>query len=627
MFLKFPRIPALDGLRALAVASVLGYHLFPAVFPSGFLGVDMFFALSGFLITALLLHEWQTTGALALGAFWRRRIRRLVPAGIAVLLVCSGLAAILGGDVLVGLNRQFIGAITYSSNWVAIANGSDYFAQGTPEIFTHFWSLAVEEQFYLVWPLLFMLFVSLIKRSVHWVLITVGLASFSAIEAAVLTLMGVDASRIYYGTDTHFFGLMLGAALALLQVGTPKMEAWTNSTVPDGEQPTLRAGTYLPDAIAGLCLAGFLVLICQPNDWIHDGGLLLGSLLTVGVIQGLIVRESPFLLMLRGCLSVMPLRWLGQRSYGIYLWHWPLMVLLHYFSPRLEPRLAGFIVIGLSVVVAGISYRWLEVPIRRDGFNVTLRRWISSGKSAQYSHPVLGSVAALLVLLAVVGTTRAIIEAPSGTALEQHLAAVNSELKKQPPLVATPPVATPRASPTSNPPSPPPQPKTPEPQSQDPAGDQMVVVGDSVALAAAPEIRDAFPGVYIDAAVNRSMQVGAEIIDQMASSDTLRPIIVVALATNATFPMSTLEGIEHTAGPDRKIVFVNSMAPSEIIWAKQANEVLVAAAQDFPNVTIADWHSAISSHLDLLAADGVHPGPEGGRIYAKTIANALGKSG
>src|SRR5690606_31737639 len=208
-------IPGLDGIRALAILGVLVFHFTPTVLPGGFLGVDVFFVVSGFLITTLLLRELHARGRVDLPRFWLRRARRLLPALVTVVVVSVGTARLVGGDLLVDIGRQAFGALTFSTNWVEIAAGASYFHSTSPLLFVNFWSLAVEEQFYLFWPFLLVLLLALTRTTRQRLLLVGGAVVASAGLMALLFTPGEDATRVYYGTDTHLFGLMLGIGLAL----------------------------------------------------------------------------------------------------------------------------------------------------------------------------------------------------------------------------------------------------------------------------------------------------------------------------------------------------------------------------------------------------------------------------
>ncbi|HLV04589.1 MAG TPA: acyltransferase, partial [Actinomycetaceae bacterium] len=292
-------IHGLDGLRALAVGAVLVYHLRPTSLPGGFLGVDVFFVISGFLITTLLLRELGSRGRLDLPRFWLRRARRLLPALVSVVLVSVSLAAVVGGDLLVDIGRQVLGVLTFSNNWLEIGAGSSYFAQTAPQLFVNFWSLAVEEQFYLLWPVLLVLLLALTRTSRQRVQVALAVAGVSAVLMAVLHTPGEDATRVYYGTDTHLMGVMAGAAFAL---------AWAD--------PELRAGlrTAVWRRWRGLAVLTALLVLLALMRWAtftsaftFRGGIALATVATLVLIAGLLESPSPW----RGMMSARPLTWVG----------------------------------------------------------------------------------------------------------------------------------------------------------------------------------------------------------------------------------------------------------------------------------------------------------------------------
>ncbi|HKP08368.1 MAG TPA: acyltransferase, partial [Microbacterium sp.] len=363
------RFAGLDGMRAIAVLLVVAYHLFPpAVLPGGFVGVDVFFVISGFLITSLLLREQVSTGRVALGRFWQRRARRLLPALAVVVVVCSALAWVVGGDVLVDLDAQVLGAATFSYNWVSVAGGGGYFAAATPELFRNFWSLAVEEQFYVLWPLIFPLFL-LLPRTWMRTTAAFALAATSAVWMGVTVAGGGDVTRAYFGTDTHAFGLLLGVGLAFLL--TPLLRAgglrWARS----------RAARNTTGATGVLALAGLIALALLPQSAstvTFPGALLGASLLGAVAIVAGVWPGSWF----GRAIDARPMRWIGDRSYGIYLWHWPLLVLaVAAFAPdatvATAPIWIGLGVLGATAAASALSFRYIETPVRRHGFRASVR--------------------------------------------------------------------------------------------------------------------------------------------------------------------------------------------------------------------------------------------------------------
>jgi peptidoglycan/LPS O-acetylase OafA/YrhL len=344
------RFTGLDGLRAIAVLLVLAYHLFPGwILQSGFVGVDVFLVISGFLITSLLLRERHRTGSIALVGFWRRRARRLLPALALVVTVTATWAWIIGGDVLVRLGWQVLGAATFSYNWVSVAGSADYFTADTPELLRNLWSLAVEEQFYALWPLLFLLVMLIPNR---WVRTAIAIAGAAASAWWMSTLVGSGLTRAYFGTDSHAFGLLLGVALAFgLQRVVTSDAAWLRHPV------TRRAGT----AVGVVAIVGLVVTAALPEH--ADASTFPGTLLLAVGLSGLLIAVAVVpASRIGGALDTPVLRWIGDRSYGIYLWHWPLFVLIVAMTGTSAaseslPPWVGPVVFVLTLVIAALSYR------------------------------------------------------------------------------------------------------------------------------------------------------------------------------------------------------------------------------------------------------------------------------
>ncbi len=635
-----PRPPArfagLDGMRAIAVLLVVVYHLFPpAMLPGGYVGVDVFFVISGFLITSLLLREQVSTGRVALGRFWQRRARRLLPALALVVVVCSALAWVIGGDVLVDLDAQVLGAATFSYNWVSVAGGGGYCAAATPELFRNFWSLAVEEQFYVLWPLIFPLFLVLPRT---WARTTAAfaLAAASAVWMGVTVSAGGDVTRAYFGTDTHAFGLLLGVGLAFLltplfrtvDAAPPALVATTS----DGARgPHWRAVTGAPVAAARprwassrvardvtgaagvLALIGLVALAMVPQT--PSTATFPGTLLTASVLSAVAIVAGVWPGSWFGrAIDVRPMRWIGDRSYGIYLWHWPLLVLaVAAFAPdatvATAPVWIGLGVLGATAAASALSFRFVETPVRRHGFRASLRTLatrVQGGPGARL-RAVGVALGGALVLA---GAGAAIAVSPDQTsaeaAVEAGRAALAKALREAPAPIAPTPSADADAA------SPPPT---------DIPGDQISAVGDSVMLASAGGLVERLPGIEVDAEVSRSMWAGPEIVDELDAAGRLRPYVVVALGTNGAVDPSTLEQLADTVGPKRSLVLVNAYAPRD--WIPGVNAELAAFADDHRNVIVADWSGAIAPHEDLLAGDRIHPGSAGGRIFADTVAAAV----
>jgi peptidoglycan/LPS O-acetylase OafA/YrhL len=574
------RLPGLDGLRAVAVLAVIAFHLLPGTLQGGYIGVDVFFVISGFLITGLLVRERATAGRVSLRGFWARRARRLVPALVVVVAVCSAAALFVGGDVLVGLGSQVLGAATFSSNWLAIAQGQSYFDDTTPELFRNLWSLAVEEQFYLLWPILLLALLLVRHRGTR-----AGIAAVLAVGSAVAMALvpGADATRVYYGTDTHSFGLALGASLAFLLEGR----------FTDAAAPLPRPAVVALPIAGGLGVAGILAvaaLLPNGDGLATHGGLALVAVLTAVAIAGATSTGS----WLGRALDVQPLRWIGERSYGLYLWHWPVLVLLVAALPAgtawwIAPAAALLLTVG----AAALSYRFVETPVRRRG----VRGVFSSVLRGRAGIRAVAAVA-VAALVAAAGLTGAAIAADPGRGEAQAAIEAGEELLALPGFALAP--------------------RRPQPL---PTGDQIYAIGDSVMLAAAPELEEAFPGIAIDAAVSRQMFEADDIVAAAIAAGTMRPILVLGLGTNGWIEEDTLDEVHAMLPRGTQMIVVNVQVPRE--WGPEVNSILDGFARSERDVELSNWYSAIQPQLDVLAADEVHPGPTGGRIYCGALADAL----
>jgi peptidoglycan/LPS O-acetylase OafA/YrhL len=580
-----PHLRGIDGLRAIAVILVVLFHVLPGALPGGGLGVDIFFVLSGFLITGLLVGERAESGRIRFGAFWARRARRLLPALMILLLVCTSAALMLGGDVLVGIGRQILGAATFSSNWLAIASHTSYFAGTTPELFRNLWSLAVEEQFYLVWPFVVLLVIFVRWRWVRFAIFMV-LAAASAAGMVLLYSPRMDPTRVYYGTDTHSFGLALGAALAVVTAGMARHPLeWPRWT---------RRLLQVVAVAAILALVAIAVLVPTDAPLTFRGGLPVVAVLSALAVLGAIVPGS----LLGSALDMPTLRWIGVRSYGIYLWHWPVLLLVTAAEPRWQDApatrwLIGAVTVAITVAAAALSYQFVERPIRQLGFGEWAKRMWQAGSR----RPLRIASAAVVALAVVAGSGAAavaIVRAPAVGQAQTDIKAGQVLLAKAkylpPPSVGAP-------------------------------GSNLDAVGDSVMLASAPELRQVFPGMNVDAVVSRQMNSLPAIVQALKDSGQLRSILVVGLGTNGPIARATLDQARAMIGPNRQLVVINVEEPRG--WEGEVNSTLADFASDYENVELSDWYTAISPHISILAHDQIHPGPAGGRIYTAALKAAL----
>ena len=623
------RLPGLDGLRALAIIGVVGFHLWPNAVPGGFLGVDLFFVISGLLITTGLAHQIAHTGALNLGNFWRRRARRIYPLLLVVVTCAAAGAAIVGGDVLVGIGREIIGALTGTTNWLVIADGADYFAAAAPALLGHLWYLAVQMQFYLVWPLILWLTLTRIRRGRWWLVPTV-VATISVALMVGLAAGNANQTRLYEGTDTHAFSLMLGSLLALLpDVGRSRIARWARGTL-----------GRLAATLAVAALIALSLTLPWGSPLTFPVGMLAACLLALIVIIASSGNDD-----VARVLNWKPLTWLGQRSFGIFMWHWPLLVLAaaitrRYYQSLPLPTLS--IVVVLSVLLACLTRRFVE----QTAWIGNLRRQLAINSPTPHRRRTVATTAALATIGIGLGSLAAygIATAPALTEAEQ-LAQEGAAVvvpttipDGTPPPIAPSPTPAPTASPTPSPspppspdPSPSPTPTTspsPDPTAPEPpsnltlTGDMVTAIGDSVMLGSAVALSDALPGIVIDAHASRFLWQGPDVAHALSTAGQMRPLVLIGLATNSTASEAQVEQMIAAAGSDAKVIFVNAYGARS--WIPDTNALLVAAVERHPGrVFLADWQSAVQANPGIVGSDGIHPTRDGTQVYASVVMEAL----
>lgn len=632
------RLAGLDGLRAIAIVAVLVFHVRAETLPGGYLGVDVFFVVSGFLITTLLLREIAATGKIQLRAFWLRRARRLLPALALVVVTCVSAARVIGGDLLVDLDRQVLGALTFSTNWVEIGAGSSYFAHTAPLLFVTFWSLAVEEQFYLVWPVALAVLLAVVPAR-HRVRVVLGLAALSAALMAALVVPGQDPTRVYYGTDTHAFGLMIGAALALARERGPA----DHGEEQDGRAgagardlwPSLSASARTAVGVAGLAgLAICMLTLRDAATLSYRGGILLACVCTAVVIAAVVGPTTP----LARVLDAAPSAWIGQRSYGLYLWHWPALLLLTAAVPASVPDSPSWwttraVALTLTVALASASYRWVEMPVRRDGFRAVVGRWVAACRAPAPEATAWPRVGVAVATSLVLVTAAVALTAPHESATERAILAGEAQLRGGPvaalPTPAPTPPATPPTATATEPADSTPEPvptdsPAPPPASPVPTGEEITAFGDSMVVTSLHGLTARFPGIDVEATSVLQWPDGADVVRSALEAGTVRRAVVLAYGTNAGVRDPDLvRELIRDLGPDRMIVLVSVYQYS--YWVPETNARLAEIADEFDNVELAGWAEAIREHPELLQSDQIHPGVEGGHLYAKVIEEALAR--
>jgi peptidoglycan/LPS O-acetylase OafA/YrhL len=629
------RAPGLDGVRALAVLAVMGFHEGASELSGGFLGVDVFFVLSGFLITDLLATQYDRVGRLNLKDFWSRRARRLLPALALMLIVVTAAATVIEPGQRASLRLALLAAVTYTSNWYQILHHVSYFAAlglfTAPPPLDHLWSLAIEEQFYLIWPLLLWLLILRLNGRRARVTATLILAALSALAMALEYSPG-DPSLVYYGTDTHASALLIGAALAL---------AFPLATV--ASLPVAQVRRLDAAGVVGLVLLAWAAGHFSGNDRaVYPFGLILAAMGAAGLVAaaagtGVIAAMT----------SLSPLRWVGIRSYGIYLWHWPVIALAGAITgPGPTSPWLWLIETGVSIALACASWEFVERPILRDGFLATCSRWrvaLDEGLRPVGARRRVGPVVVAAATLIAVAAAGYGVARPPGSAAPSGLLRQVAEGQR----ISAASQASARASSRGTgsgavPASPSASPAAASPAAASPAaassaaaaacrtaaaklpkvsGRQVTAIGDSVMVASAAALDATLPGIYINAEVGRAMVNGLAVIQSLAARHELRRYVVVALGTNGPVSAAQIRQLRHLVGPNRDLILVNTFGP--VPWESSVNTVLDAVGRHTAHVSLADWHAAIAGHTSLLWPDRIHPRPSGAKVYARTVLAAI----
>lgn len=586
----------LDSLRGLAILGVILYHINFNWMPGGFLGVTVFFVLSGYLITDILAIEWKRNKRIDLKNFWLRRARRLLPGMFVMLVVVLAWITIFHSSLLGKMRGDSLAALLYFSNWWYIYHKLSYFDsfnQLSP--LNHFWSLAVEEQFYVVWPFIISLAFRYIKQKSRIILFIVLGAAASALAMAILYEPGVDPSRIYYGTDTRAFSLLIGAALALI---------WPSSRLANKIIPKAR---LILDVVGGIALIVILVMFWKTNQYdpfLYQGGMVLLSIATALLVANLAHPASRIALFLR----FRPLRWMGVRSYGIYLWHYPIIALttpkVHAGEFSLTRAILQFVLI---IVVAQISWKFIENPIRQGALrNIRSKNWKIRNLALSGKLAIVGAL--LISSIAVFGLSTA------------SKAKENSQKDKVESVQAEPakhPVAVQEKSAEE-----PPQNKEQQ-EANTPPKDPLTVtaVGDSIMIDIAPYLKNAFPNIVIDAKVGRQLSKAIPAVEQLKNQGNLGNHVIVGLGTNGAFTKDQLVSLVQLIGNERKIVLINTRVPRP--WESLVNEKLKEVASEYKNVTLVDWYTASAGNKAYFEPDGVHLTKAGAEAYAALVAKAV----
>ena len=606
-------ITGLDGIRAIAVIMVLAYHLKLALFKSGFLGVTVFFVLSGYLITGILISEVEEEGTIDLKNFWLRRIRRLVPAVMSMAVVIIFVSAVVNRIIFTKGCKDFLASVLGFNNWWQIFNKVSYFeAAGVPSPFTHCWSLAIETQFYLIYPLFLLGIYKLAKsrgegrakRGLLFAGVTLLLALISVILMIALFNPQQDASRVYYGTDTRAFSLLFGALLAIL---------WEYRMVP--RRLSASVNMVLGSVSFAVLLVMTIAINGSSNFW-YRGGQFFGTILTVLMVYAVSGRKT----WLSRFLSNPVLKWIGDRSYSIYLWHYPIILLI---SKGIKASWwITLIEIVLSVVLAELSYRFIETPIRHGIIGEYLNILRSKPKSrqekkrqVQVARRSLKVMAGTFVLT--VSLILCMIFVPKKNALdtlqkreskaketgkmtEEQLAKQKANGSESDDTICTADLTDDEIL----------------------EGLNLPLIGDSIAVDVTDDFYEMFPNSVSDTKIGRITSLGKQVLDSYIDEKKWEGEGVIFASLSNSPINGELEDIREKIGKDMPLFLTTVRIPHDT-FEEESNSKIKKFVEENNHTYLIDWYAASEGHDEYFDADDTHLLPAGAKAYAKCIKEAV----
>ena len=571
-------IPAIDGLRALAVIAVMLYHLGFTWIPGGFLGVDLFFVISGYVITRLLLDSIEQSGGLDLRGFYLARARRLLPALIFTVTTTTIAIGIWAPDTIKRLLTDMPFSLTGTMNWWLVARHQDYFESiGRPPLLQHTWSLAVEAQFYLLWPLiLYFILKRLGKSRIPIAALVIAAASGITLLLVSFSLDASNASKVshvYFGTDTHSIGLFLGAALAV-------------SWIP--QNFTVNVSKKAQDFIDGIGVFGFIgiiatfLLIDESKPTLYKIAFPLAGLFGASIIMSIVHPASRFAPILQNPILV----WIGQRSYAMYLWHW---IIFQVTRPSVDLAGQMWALYALRILIvfalADISLRYVEQPIRRGALKLWLKglKYRTKKERSQQTRTFAAIFVVVLALATVVSVRAVSIGNEQRAVIEEALTA-------------------------------------PEVSINAPASDGLWVTGDSVILGIRASIAAQKPISVMNARIGRQAPELLEVMTRDKAEIGNSPVIF-NLGNNGVLNRSDVQAIFELVKDQPQVIVVNTAVSRP--WRDGNNALVTEIAQQYSTVTLIDWNAISMGHPEYFAPDGIHLVPTGVAVYVGEILKYL----
>ena len=609
-------MPAIDGLKGLAILAVVAYHLKLPFMKSGLLGVTMLFVVSGFWITKILLDELESSNGINLLQFWKKRIFRLLPTLIAMIAIFTILFSIFNRVVLGKLRPDILPTIFFINNWWQIFHNVSYFeALGSPSPLTHCWSLAIEEQFYILWPIGLLLLNKFAKDKKMTLWVMIGLTAISVLLMAILFNPAKDPSRAYYGTDTRMFSLFAGGILAFL-VRDPEKYNW--------QLPAI--GAEIMGGVALLLSILMMVRTDPYSSFLYRGGQVLISAFTVAILIALFRRNKIF----TRILSFEPLVKIGEISYSLYIWHYPILIL---FAGGKKPAWwLAIIIIILSFVVSILAYKFIEKPMREGIIGKTYRTiegnpTTSSARLKQREILKRTRTVLMAVLIVAIASGCCLAFVPAKDAVTNL-----SEMKETESVNTAQEEGETTEEPSEDVTEPTEEETTEEVVQEEPvvladvSQINALLLGDSVAIGAMDTLKEDFPHMVIDAEIGRYSSAAAPLYQEHTDQGWKGDCVIYSLASNGPI-YDGLETLREAMGPDMPLLVINSRAPYTE-WQDSNNKEIAAFVDKDPNCYLVDWYGASEGHGEYFYEDDTHLTIDGARAYCqelkKTMSEAFG---
>lgn len=595
-------ITGIDGLRTLAVLGVIIYHLLPNVLQGGYLGVPLFLLISGYFVTYQFSRQWMAEQRLTIGHFYHKRFKRLYPVLITMLILTTAYITLFARELLHNIRMTVLTNLLWVYNWWEIGHGQSYFDQfGGASPFTHLWTLGVEAQFYLLWPLIIWGLYKLVHRKVIVRRIVLTLAVLSAVEMAIL-YDPANINRVYYGTDTRAFSLLLGSWLGL---------AWPlNRLNPHPTSYLRQLLNVVGIVMTAITVIGFFTLNGQ-SSFTYRGGMFLYSVVGMLLIATILHPGSR----MNAWFSNLVFHWVGQRSYGIYVYQYPVMIFYERLvKVGLHPVLNAIIELAIIGLISEASYRFLERPLAHADWPKLLAGLVNY-RSWHWTTVTKLAFSAVMVLVAVVGLCQP-DRGPKKTAVQQRIEQNHQQAATHNKEIAAGKKVTTDTNANAK------QYALTPTEVKQAQKLKITAVGDSVMADASGSIQKLMPQAYVEAQVGRQGSATPAVIKQLKAQGHLNKIVVLNLGTNGAMSQQTIDKILDTIGPDHQVYWLTAHVPTKP-WQQTVNREIAATAKKYANVHLVDWYGVSAKHSEWFASDSVHMGERGNNSYARLIAKSI----